>query len=168
MDQDEPSKEATKGPQAEAEKPSTSDFVCNFCLTAPPRRQPEEKTDVKEETEESSSDSSQNAGSPQREDATPATESKEPAASTDADGSGPAPKESKSTPKKFHSDDPIHWYGILVPPSLRTAQKSFTDAIQGQIPELAGVVVEMRALEERITWLRSELGIQTTEEAGPQ
>jgi hypothetical protein len=65
--------------------------------------------------------------------------------------------------KKFHSDDPIHWYGILVPASLRNAQRSFTEATQSQVPELAGVIVEMRSLEQRITKIRKELGVEPLE-----
>lgn len=172
MDQVEPPKEATKDHAVEAEKPSAPDFEYNFCLTARARTQPEEKTeeetDAKEETAKPVSDLSQNTESSQRGDATSATDEKEPPTSTDADDSGSAPQTSKTTPKKFRSDDPIHWYGILVPPSLRTAQKSFTDAIQGQVPELAGAIVEMRVLEERITQLRKELGIPATEDVNPQ
>lgn len=153
----EPSKEATKDHELEAEKSSAPGFEYNFSLEAPPRRHHDETTDSKEETEGSSSDPSQTAESSQQENATPATDDKEFAASTDSDGSGSAPKASKTPPKKFRSDDPIHWYGILVPPSLRTAQKSFTDAVQHQVPDLAGVIVEMRAVEERITQLRKEL-----------
>ncbi|KAL5049862.1 hypothetical protein BDW71DRAFT_203940 [Aspergillus fruticulosus] len=54
--------------------------------------------------------------------------------------------------------DPIRWFGILVPPSLRSAQKSFTEAIEGSLPELAGVVVEMQIAEAEISRLRRELG----------
>lgn len=67
--------------------------------------------------------------------------------------------------KKFHSDDPIHWYGILVPASLRNAQRSFTEGVQSQVPELAGVILEMRATEQKITNLRAELGVRPLEEA---
>ncbi|KAL4862910.1 hypothetical protein BDV12DRAFT_35011 [Aspergillus spectabilis] len=53
--------------------------------------------------------------------------------------------------------DPIRWYGILVPPSLRNAQKSFTEAIEGSLPKLASIVLEMRAAEKEISRLRGEL-----------
>ncbi|KAJ5772142.1 hypothetical protein N7520_002671 [Penicillium odoratum] len=59
--------------------------------------------------------------------------------------------------KKSRPNDPIYWYGILVPPSLRTAQKSFTDTIQNQVPALAAVVVKMRALEDKINKVRMKL-----------
>lgn len=52
--------------------------------------------------------------------------------------------------KKFRSSDPLTWYGILVPPSLRSSQKSFTDTVEKQIPALASVVAEMQAVEKEI------------------
>lgn len=165
MGQNETPKDATKDHQVQAEMPSAPDFAYNFCLTERPRCQPEEKTDAKGGTEEPLTDSSQSPESSQREDAASATGGNESPASTDADDNALASQASK--PKKFRSDDPIHWYGILVPPSLRTAQRSFTQAIQGQVPELAGTIVEMRALEERITRLRKELGTPSIEEASP-
>ena len=59
--------------------------------------------------------------------------------------------------KKFHSSDPITWYGILVPPSLRSAQKSFTEAVDNDLPELATVVAKMRAVEKEVDEVRSRL-----------
>ncbi|KAJ5377723.1 uncharacterized protein N7496_005132 [Penicillium cataractarum] len=93
---------------------------------------------------------------------TPASEAGAPP-SQDSDAEPPAPQETKKVRKKFRSDDPIYWYGILVPPSLRTAQKSFTEAIQTQVPDLAGTIVEMRALEQKITQVRGKLGIDNSE-----
>lgn len=165
--QTEPTKEPAKDFQVEAEKSNAPGFEYNFCFTSPAHHQPEEKTDAKEETQESLSEPSQSAESSQQEDATPTRDGNDSPASTDVNGGGPAPKASKTTQKKFHSDDPIHWYGILVPPSLRKAQKSFTEGIQDQVLELAGATVEMRALEEKITQLRTELGTQSTEEVSP-
>jgi hypothetical protein len=62
-------------------------------------------------------------------------------------------------PKKnpVRGGDPLSWYGILVPQSLRSAQKSFTAAIEG-LPELVGVVHEMRILEREISGFRERLG----------
>ncbi|KAJ5710839.1 hypothetical protein N7488_004995 [Penicillium malachiteum] len=65
----------------------------------------------------------------------------------------------KEQPNKFQSDDPIYWFGVLVPSSLRTAQKAFTEGIQRQIPELAAVTVEMRGLEKQIRHLRTKLDL---------
>jgi len=59
--------------------------------------------------------------------------------------------------KKFRSSDPITWYGILVPPSLRSAQRSFTEAVSEHLPELASVIVAMRAVEKEIKEARSRL-----------
>ncbi|KAI2764144.1 hypothetical protein DTO012A8_9527 [Penicillium roqueforti] len=64
-------------------------------------------------------------------------------------------------PKKFRSTDPIHWYGILVPQSLRRAQDSFANAIDNQVPDLASTTVEMRALEQQISELRARLEIES-------
>lgn len=64
----------------------------------------------------------------------------------------------KAAAKKFRSLDPITWYGILVPPALRSAQSAFTDSIETQVPELASVVVEMQAVEREVNRVRQELG----------
>jgi coiled-coil domain-containing protein 115 len=64
----------------------------------------------------------------------------------------------KKQPKKKHvrCGDPLSWYGVLVPQSLRSAQKSFTTVIEG-FPELVSVVYEMRILEREIGGLRERL-----------
>ncbi|PWY79449.1 hypothetical protein BO94DRAFT_567774 [Aspergillus sclerotioniger CBS 115572] len=80
----------------------------------------------------------------------PATPKPQTEGDTDA-----KPKRSK---KKFRSSNPIHWYGILVPPYLRSAQKSFTEAVEGRLPQLASVIVEMRIVEKEVERVRSELG----------
>ncbi|KGO71270.1 hypothetical protein PITC_063510 [Penicillium italicum] len=65
--------------------------------------------------------------------------------------------------KKFRSTDPIHWYGILVPQSLRKAQDSFANAIDNQVPDLASTTVEMRALEQQISRVRARLEIESSD-----
>ncbi|KAL4935700.1 hypothetical protein BDV06DRAFT_206472 [Aspergillus oleicola] len=62
--------------------------------------------------------------------------------------------------RKPRTLDPIRWYGILVPPSLRSAQKSFIEVVEGSLPELASTVVEMQTTEKKICRLRKELGRQ--------
>ncbi|KAL4970019.1 uncharacterized protein BDV14DRAFT_195557 [Aspergillus stella-maris] len=62
--------------------------------------------------------------------------------------------------RKPRTPDPIRWYGILVPPSLRSAQKSFIEAVESSLPELASTVVEMQTTEKEISRLRTELGRQ--------
>jgi hypothetical protein len=78
----------------------------------------------------------------------------------------PTPSESPQTDdetteplsrKPFRSDNPLSWYGILVPPSLKTAQQSFTQVIAGTVPKLASVGYEMRDLESRVRDLRTEM-----------
>lgn len=83
--------------------------------------------------------------------------SSEPSASSDT--STPTLVETpEAEQKKFRSTDPIHWYGILVPQSLRKAQASFTTAIGQQVPDLASTIFEMRTLEHQITELQAQLG----------
>lgn len=65
---------------------------------------------------------------------------------------------SKKAKRRFRSSDPIYWYGILLPLSLRSAQKSFTEAVEGRVSELANVVVEMRTVEQQIEKVRSAIG----------
>jgi coiled-coil domain-containing protein 115 len=55
--------------------------------------------------------------------------------------------------------DPIKWYGILVPPSLRTCQSNFTSAISTSVPDLVNVTTAMRDVEEQIWDVRREMGI---------
>lgn len=74
---------------------------------------------------------------------------------TDKDQSTTA-SEPKVSPDRPRFSDPIHWYGVLVPPSLRSAQKSFTEGVDQCLPELASVVVQMQVMEREIERLRSE------------
>ncbi|KAL4953228.1 hypothetical protein BDW69DRAFT_165802 [Aspergillus filifer] len=66
----------------------------------------------------------------------------------------------ESVKRKPRTPDPIRWYGILVPPSLRSAQKSFIEAVESSLPGLASTVVEMQTTEKEISRLRTELGRQ--------
>jgi hypothetical protein len=43
--------------------------------------------------------------------------------------------------------DPIRWYGVLVPPTLRTAQSQFVSAVEGPIPRVINLSKELRNLE---------------------
>lgn len=66
----------------------------------------------------------------------------------------------ESTKKKkkiFRSDDPISWYGILVPSSLKNAQRSFIEAVDGSIPQTVSVIKEMRCVEEMVYELRKDI-----------
>ncbi|EFR02561.1 hypothetical protein MGYG_05557 [Nannizzia gypsea CBS 118893] len=71
----------------------------------------------------------------------------------------PETKEAKTKRKGSSSPNPLHWFGILVPPPLRNAQEAFVGAVAGPIPTLAGVVSEMREVERKVEGLRQLLGI---------
>jgi hypothetical protein len=147
--------------QDEAGTPGSSELEYKFHVESICNR--EEKTDEKDDTEKSSVEDKQTEAPSQEDTSTKGSDTTSSAAedsdaATDTDRSI---EESQKPRKKFRSDDPIYWYGILVPPSLRNAQKSFTEGVQTQVPELAGTIVEMRALEQRITQLRAKLGIST-------
>jgi len=53
--------------------------------------------------------------------------------------------------------DPLKWFGILVPPTLRTAQSQFIAAVQGPLPQLATTLKEMRRMESEIGRLRKTI-----------
>ena len=53
--------------------------------------------------------------------------------------------------------DPLHWYGILVPPQLRHAQSSFVNAIAGPVSDAANATQSMRRNEVEIRKLRKEI-----------
>lgn len=165
--------ERTEDPKDETDSQHSHDFEYNFRLESISNLESEEVSDDKDGSEQSTTNDAKTEASSQVEDATPiatgdpaSTASRNPGSESDIDFSTPeAPKNPR---KKFRSDDPIHWYGILVPPSLRTAQKSFTDAMESQVPKLAGAVVEMRALEQKIAQLRTELRDSLPKNAGSQ
>ncbi|CRG82941.1 hypothetical protein PISL3812_00288 [Talaromyces islandicus] len=62
-----------------------------------------------------------------------------------------------SKTKRFRSDDPISWYGILVPPSLRSAQTSFTESVNSDIPQLVSTINEIKQIESLIYRLRKDI-----------
>ncbi|KAM5489974.1 hypothetical protein MaudMau93_002836 [Microsporum audouinii] len=66
------------------------------------------------------------------------------------------------TVAKTKTSNPLHWFGILVPPPLRNAQEAFCGAVAGPIPALAGVVSEMREVERKVEGLRQLLGVSDT------
>lgn len=55
--------------------------------------------------------------------------------------------------------DPITWFGILAPSSLRQCQSHFTSAVENQIPDLLSVESDMRQVEDQIWALREKLGL---------
>jgi coiled-coil domain-containing protein 115 len=66
-------------------------------------------------------------------------------------------KPTKQNPRTY--PDPLNWYGLLVPPSLRAAQASFISAVDNQIPLLLNTQAQMANLEVQIRALRREAGL---------
>jgi len=76
-------------------------------------------------------------------------------------------KESASTPTEPDLDkdskkaakivDPLRWFGILVPPALRSAQSSFIAAVEGPVPHLVSVARELRSQEIEIGRIRKQI-----------
>jgi len=53
--------------------------------------------------------------------------------------------------------DPLKWFGILVPPALRTAQSTFVCAVEGPIPQLATIAKDLRTQEIEIGRVRKQI-----------
>ncbi|CAI7630388.1 unnamed protein product [Penicillium viridicatum] len=145
-------------PQDEVDITALPDSAYTFSVKTTPSHLPEEE-DGNNETKASSPVL---GGHLEAEETRPAeAASSEP---SDHAGTETTPVEKpKPVSKKFRSADPIHWYGILVPQSLRRAQDSFANAIDNQVPDLASTTVEMRALEQRISQLRAQLEIESSD-----
>ena len=54
--------------------------------------------------------------------------------------------------------DPIKWFGLLVPPALRLSQAYFRGAVGDSIPALVNVDNEMKEVEIEIRRTRKRLG----------
>ncbi|PYH80753.1 hypothetical protein BO82DRAFT_355226 [Aspergillus uvarum CBS 121591] len=139
----------------------TGAFQHSFAIESVTVEQPKERSETDDESESSSTEDTANAEEDGSEDTEESTN--QAAASGIAADSPPAEAaetdtKSKKAKKRFRSSDPIYWYGILVPLSLRSAQNSFTGAVEGQISKLANVVVEMRTVEQQIKKVRSAIG----------
>ncbi|KAJ5624566.1 hypothetical protein N7510_000875 [Penicillium lagena] len=141
--------------QGSPDKSNCSDLNYDFSIERAPSSPPELSTKERE-ADSVAAEESEDASSSSHPD-TATVSSTEDEHSLNSETAVPAPKSAR---KKFRSSDPINWYGILVPSSLRNAQTSFTGAVDTQVPELAGVVVEMRAVEDEISQLRKKLGVE--------
>jgi hypothetical protein len=53
--------------------------------------------------------------------------------------------------------DPLHWYGILVPPSLRSSQKSFNSAIHSPVMDAANSAQALHRVDMDIRKLRKDI-----------
>lgn len=72
------------------------------------------------------------------------------------------PEKTPRNAKASRPKNPISWYGVLVPPSLRKAQKSFTEAVEVSVPDLASTVSEMQCVEAQVVQLRKRIGLSET------
>ena len=87
--------------------------------------------------------------------ATPANETAEDEAVGPADNAEKPEAQQKGTPQAHR--DPIKWFGILVPPSLRTCQNSFDAVIRGPVMEAATAGRAMRQVEAEIRRVRKDI-----------
>ncbi|KAI9833293.1 MAG: hypothetical protein M1819_003688 [Sarea resinae] len=55
------------------------------------------------------------------------------------------------------TQDPLRWFGILVPPALRSAQGHFSSAVDTSIPHLASTVYDIALTEQEIRHVRKQL-----------
>ncbi|EME38637.1 hypothetical protein DOTSEDRAFT_75408 [Dothistroma septosporum NZE10] len=85
-------------------------------------------------------------------------EEKQPSEDSQAQVS-PDTSEDSSPKPPLHPHDPIRWFGILVPPSLRTAQTFFSSAVFARDGMTTAVqaACDMRIIEADIRRLRKEL-----------
>ncbi|KAH4127785.1 hypothetical protein HBI25_003070 [Parastagonospora nodorum] len=63
----------------------------------------------------------------------------------------------KESEKPAKIVDPLRWFGILVPPALRSAQSSFVAAVEGPVPQLMDVARELRNQEIEIGRVRKQI-----------
>ncbi|KAF2440229.1 hypothetical protein P171DRAFT_367906 [Karstenula rhodostoma CBS 690.94] len=105
-------------------------------------------------TEDSSSPSDDSA-TPKEAISTAEAEAKsEPDAQNASDEKANAPEpETKKSP----SNDPLRWFGVLVPPALRSAQGSFVSAIHGPVAELSNLLKDLRQQEIEIGRVRKQI-----------
>lgn len=66
------------------------------------------------------------------------------------------PSEDTQTGLKM-ARDPLNWFGILVPPVLRTSQSNFKDAASDFVPALASISKEMREVEIEVRRARKRI-----------
>lgn len=57
------------------------------------------------------------------------------------------------------TSDPLKWFGILIPPALRSAQKGFQRAVVDVVPALASVMHEMKEVEDEVRKTRERMQI---------
>lgn len=77
---------------------------------------------------------------------------------SEAEPQAPEEKSAKDVPKDSNKvKDPIRWFGILVPPALRSAQQTFISIVEGPIPQLATIARDLRSQEIEIGRVRKQI-----------
>ncbi|QDS68065.1 hypothetical protein FKW77_009851 [Venturia effusa] len=68
-------------------------------------------------------------------------------------------KNEETTEGKLKIDprDPIRWFGLLVPPPLRSAQSTFIEIVENKVPRLANLTRQLRSLETEIGRTRKQM-----------
>jgi len=74
----------------------------------------------------------------------------------------PAEQNEKEELTKEASSDPLRWFGILVPPALRSAKTDFAAALDDPIPRILNTARKMHQLEHEISRLRKSIKKHTS------
>ncbi|KAI9716123.1 MAG: hypothetical protein M1812_005551 [Candelaria pacifica] len=80
--------------------------------------------------------------------------------SLEASVSNAQESESNMSDVRHASRDPLRWFGMFVPPALRSAQNCFARAVSDVIPNLATIVEDLSAHEDEIGRIRAELNAE--------
>jgi hypothetical protein len=83
-------------------------------------------------------------------------QSSDPPSSESASPQESATEKQPETESK-KSTDPLRWFGILVPPALRSAQSTFITAVEGPVPQLVTVARRLRNQEIEIGRVRKQI-----------
>lgn len=59
--------------------------------------------------------------------------------------------------------DPLSWFGVLVPSSLRAAQSDFKQVVEETIPQLASVLAQLKEVERQVLSVRAEAKMEKRE-----
>ncbi|KAI9733282.1 MAG: hypothetical protein M1834_003366 [Cirrosporium novae-zelandiae] len=78
--------------------------------------------------------------------------------------SKPSTETTSSKPKKAQPN-PLMWFSVLPPPSLRATQTHFVSAIENTVPELLCTMMEMGKAEEEVRKVRASIkGLEMEDE----
>ncbi|KAK7717619.1 hypothetical protein SLS64_003114 [Diaporthe eres] len=73
-----------------------------------------------------------------------------------AEGEAAAAAEGEAGPKKQNARDPLRWFGVLTPLSLRQTQACAAEAVEQVVPRLASLSAEMQDLEIQVRRARKK------------